>query len=118
MRWYCLVNELKPECVEEYRRAHKTMHESSWKKQLEILKKAGAEDCVVFLNGTQSILFYRCDEINDSFARLGQIEGRAAWDSFTLPMFATSPKFDGSTRVVGAERIFDLRQQLNGHLEE
>jgi L-rhamnose mutarotase len=117
MRWYCLVNELKPEYVEEYRRAHKTMHESTWKRQLEILKEAGAEECIVFLNGTQSILIYRCDEINESFAKLGKIEGRLAWDTYTLPMFASSPRFDGSSAVVGAERIFDLRQQLGGSLE-
>ncbi|MGA2548175.1 MAG: L-rhamnose mutarotase [Rectinemataceae bacterium] len=117
MRWYCLVNELKPECVEEYRRAHLTMHESPWKKQLEILKKAGAEECISFLNGTQTILFYRCEEINESFAALGKIEGREAWDTYTLPMFASSPRFDGSASVTGVEKIFDLRQQLDGYLE-
>lgn len=112
MRWYCLVNELKPECVEEYRRAHKTMHESAWARQLDILKEAGAEECICFLSGTQTILLYRCEEINESFARLGRIEGRSAWDAYTLPMFASSPKFDGSAAVTGAEKIFDLREQL------
>jgi L-rhamnose mutarotase len=117
MRWYCLVNELKPEYVEEYRNAHRTMHLSQWKKQLEILKQAGAEECICFLNGTQTILFYRCEEINASFARLGQIEGRSAWDVYTLPMFASSPRFDGTKPVEGLEKIFDLRQQLRGSLE-
>lgn len=117
MRWYCLVNELKPEYAEEYRSAHMTMHQSRWKKQLEILKQAGAEECIVFLNGTQTILLYRCEEINASFAKLGQIEGRSAWDVYTLPMFASTPRFDGTTAVAGLEKIFDLRQQLGGALE-
>jgi L-rhamnose mutarotase len=117
MRWYCLVNELKPECVDEYRDAHKRMHLTVWKRQLEILKEAGAEECIVFLNGTQTILFYRCGEINESFARLGRIEGRAAWDEYTLPMFASTPRFDGTAAVTGLEKIFDMRQQLDGYLK-
>ena len=117
MRWYCLVNELKPEHVEEYREAHLSMHETAWKRQLEILREAGAEECISFLNGTQTILFYRCEDIDESFSRLGKIEGREAWDSYTLPFFASSPRFDGSTPVTGLEKIFDLGQQLNGYLD-
>jgi len=117
MRWYCLVNELKPECVEEYRDAHKRMHLTAWRKQLHILREAGAEECICFLNGTQTILFYRCEEINESFAKLGRIEGRSAWDEYTLPMFASTPRFDGTTKVDGLEKIFDLRQQLAGSLD-
>ena len=116
MRWYCLVNQLKPEAVEEYRDAHRQMHLTHWKRQLEILREAGAEECIAFLNGTQTILLYRCEEINQSFAKLGGIEGRAAWDDYTLPMFATTPRFDGSAAVTGLEKIFDLRQQLDGSL--
>jgi L-rhamnose mutarotase len=116
MRWYCLVNELKPERVEEYRRAHLTMHEGPWRRQLEILKEAGAQECICFLNGTQAILFYACEELNASFARLGTIPGRSAWDDFTLPMFASAPRFDGTKPVTGLEKIFDLNQQLQGHL--
>ena len=55
-------------------------------------------------------------EIDESFARLGRIEGRAAWDDYTLPMFATTPRFDGTARVTGLEKIFDMRQQLDGTL--
>ena len=118
MRWYCLVNELKPECVEEYRRAHVAMHDSPWRRQLEILKEAGAEECLCFLDGTRAILFYRCEEINASFARLGTIPGRADWDAYTLPMFATTPRFDGTRSVTGLEKVFDLNQQLQGRLGE
>lgn len=117
MRWYCLVNELKPECVEEYRRAHLEMHASPWRRQLEILKEAGAEECLCFLEGTRVILFYRCEEINASFARLGAIPGREAWDAYTLPMFASTPRFDGTAQVRGLEKVFDLNQQLAGRLE-
>jgi L-rhamnose mutarotase len=117
MRWYCLVNELKPECVEEYRDAHRRMHLTTWKRQLAVLKEAGATECICFLNGTQTILFYRCEEINESFGRLGRIEGRAAWDDYTLPMFASTPRFDGTAKVKGLEKIFDMQQQLAGHLD-
>ena len=46
---YVQVNELKPEMVEAYREAHETMHIGPWKEQLDVLKKAGAEECICLL---------------------------------------------------------------------
>jgi len=115
---YVLVNEIKPEALGDYVHAHEHMHEGAFQEQLDVLKKAGAEECVCYLYGNLAILIYECEDIDKSFALLGQDPRRAAWEEFTQPMFAHSPKFDGSEPVKGLRKIFDVNQQLNGRLEE
>lgn len=113
-RRYLQVNELKPEMVAAYRQAHENMHLGPWKEQLDVLRKAGAEECIVYLYDNLSILLYVCDDIKDSFERLGDDPRRKAWDEFTAPMFAAAPKFDGSGDIAYAPKIFDLTEQLKG----
>lgn len=115
---YMLINELKPERVVDYVGAHETMHLGPWKEQMDVLAKAGAKECIVYIYGNLSILLYECDDIADSFAALGQDPRRPAWDAFTAPMFAGEPKFDGSGSIATVKKVFDLRQQLGGELGE
>lgn len=109
---YVLVNEIAPDRVEEYKKTHKTMHEGIWKEQLEVLRTAGAEICQTYLYKNFSILIYVCDDIDESFKKLGQDPRRQAWEEFTQPMFMNSPKFDGSEKTVSIEKIFDLNEQM------
>jgi len=115
---YVMVNELKPECVEKYVKAHEEMHENEWKEQLDVLEKAGATECISYLFGNYSVLIYECDDITESFQNLAKDPRRAAWEEYTLPMFAGSPKFDGSDSVPYLKKIFDMKQQLNGKLDQ
>ena len=110
---YLMVNEIKPEYLEEYVKAHQTMHEGKWKEQLQVLRQAGAKECISYLYKNYSILIYECEDIDESFRKLGQIPARAAWEDFTQPMFQNSPKFDGSEKTEGLQKIFDLNQQLD-----
>lgn len=110
---YLLVNEIKPECLDAYVQAHLHMHEGEWKAQLDVLRRAGATECQSYLYGNLSILIYECGDIDESFTALGKDPVRAAWEAFTQPMFANSPKFDGSAKVTGLCKIFDLNQQLD-----
>ena len=118
MKWYCLVNELKEENVKDYENIHQTAHQTHWHTQLEALKAAGAENCIVFIYKNLSILFYQCDDINESFTKLGQIEENNKWQAVVAPWFANTPKFDGSEKTVSIKKIFDLQQQLKGKLEQ
>ncbi len=118
MKWYCLVNELKPEHVKDYVDIHKNAHTSAWKTQLRALKAAGAENCICYLFKNYAILFYQCENIDESFKKLGTNEDNNRWQAHIASWFAGSPKFDGSTPVVGLEKIFDLNQQLEGRLEQ
>jgi L-rhamnose mutarotase len=114
---YMMINELKPECVDEYVKAHETMHEGIWKEQLDVLRKAGAKECICYLHNNLSILLYECDNIDESFTALGKDPRRAAWEEFTQPMFTGQPKFDGSGSIPLVKKIFDMRQQLDGKLD-
>jgi|AntAceMinimDraft_17_1070374.scaffolds.fasta_scaffold201145_1 L-rhamnose mutarotase len=113
MKWYCIVNELKEDAVKEYKEAHLNMYKTKWSNQLDVLKQAGAKECLVFINKNQSILFYRCEDIDESFTTLGTIPNRTLWDEFALPMFANNAKFDGSEKVETCELVFDLNEQLH-----
>lgn len=113
-RRYMQINVLKPEMVEAYKTAHETMHLGPWKEQLDVLRKAGAEECIVYLYENLSILLYVCDDIGESFSNLGKDPRRGAWDEYTGPMFADTPKFDGSGEIPCVEKIFDLTEQLRG----
>ena len=53
------------------------------------------------------------DDIDTDFMRLAEDPRRAAWEEFTQPMFANSPKFDGSVKTEGIEKVLDLNQQLD-----
>lgn len=118
MKWYCMVNELKPEHVADYVEIHETAHLTHWKTQLDALKKAGAQNCISFLYGNKSILFYQCEDIEQSFKTLGTIEENNAWQAHVAPWFANSPKFDGSENVQSLPKIFDLNEQLDGYLNK
>jgi L-rhamnose mutarotase len=112
-----MINEIKPEHIDEYVRAHETMHEGVWKEQLDVLYKAGAKECIVYIYNNLSILLYECDDIDESFSALGKDPRRTVWEKFTQPMFAGQPKFDGSTSVSLVKKIFDMKQQLNDKLD-
>lgn len=117
MKRYCMVNELKPEHVKDYSDIHKNAHLTCWKTQLEALKAAGAENCIVYIYNNLSILLYECEDIEESFSRLGQIKDNNKWQATVAPWFAGTPKFDGTQKIVSLEKIFDLRQQLEGKLD-
>jgi len=118
LKRYLLINDLKPECVHEYIQAHQTMHLGEWKEQLEVLKNAGASECIVYVHENLSILLYECEDIEESFAMLGKNPQRSAWDSYMAPMFAGQPKFDGSESIPTIKKVFDMKQQLNGILND
>ena len=48
MKRYCLVYELKDEHVKDYVDIHKNAHKTAWRTQLDALKEAGAENCIVY----------------------------------------------------------------------
>ena len=118
MKRYCLVNELNEENVKDYSDIHKNAHLTEWKSQLSALKEAGAENCIVYIYKNISIIIYECEDIDDSFSKLGESVENNKWQEVVAPWFSGSPKFDGSQKVDSLEKIFDLRQQLEGKLDK
>lgn len=112
MKRYCMVNELKEEYVKDYVEIHENAHLTGWKTQLDALKAAGAENCIVYIYKNLSILIYECEDIDESFSKLGQIEDNNRWQATVAPWFAGTPK------VESLVKIFDLRQQMEGRLDQ
>ena len=118
MKRYCLVLEIKEEHVKDYVKAHKNVHKTHWRTQLDALKQAGAHNCAVYMYQNLAIIFYECEDIDESFNKLGAIEDNIKWQENQAPWIAETPDFDGSEGVQTIEKIFDLNQQLEGKLEQ
>ena len=63
-------------------------------------------------------MFYKCDDINKVYAKLGKLDVVKRWNETVSPWFKSAPTLDGSGAVTTCEKIFDLRQQLKGKLEQ
>lgn len=113
MKRYVLVLEIKHEKLNDYIEAHMHMHESNFREQLTALRESGAMICDTYIYSNLAIVIYECDDINDSFTKLGNNPKRIEWENFTQPMFLNHPKFDGSVQVDGIEKIFCLNSQLD-----
>jgi L-rhamnose mutarotase len=118
VRRYCTVYELKEEHIKDYSDLHRKAHLSEWKPQLEALKQAGAENCMVYIYKNLAIMFYECEDIDVSFTELGNIEINQKWQAYEASWFKDTPKFDGSEVTISLEKIFDLNQQLEGFLDQ
>jgi len=113
MKRYCFVIELKEEHVEKY----KNIHKNPWKEMLEAIATADVKDLLIWSYKNLSIVFYECDDIDKVYEKLGQLEVVKRWNETVGPWFKSAPTLDGSGDVATCEKIFDLRQQLNGKLE-
>lgn len=118
MNRYVMFYELKPEHVDDYRKMHKTAHESKFKDQLDAIKDAGFNQMITFLWKNYSVLYVECDgDLDEYFAKLGEFPANSRWQKVTAPWFAVTPSFDGEVKQAPIEKIFDLQQQLSGELK-
>jgi L-rhamnose mutarotase len=118
MKRYCLVLEIKEECVKDYVEVHKNVHKTHWRTQLDALKEAGAHNCMVYMHKNLAIIFYECEDIDESFSKLGAIEDNIKWQENQARWIADTPGSEGSQGIQTVEKIFDLNQQLEGKLEQ
>ncbi len=114
MKRYCFVMELKPEHVKEYC----DIHRNPWPEMIAEIRKAGAKELLIWNYKNLSIVYYECEDLDALYARLGELEVTKKWNAMVTPWFAEAPALDGSQSVATCEKIFDLRQQLAGKLEQ
>ena len=70
---YVMINELKPEHVQDYIDMHMNCPSSEiYKGQLDALKEAGAEECIVYMWKNYSILIVKTDDIDAYMKKLGE----------------------------------------------
>jgi L-rhamnose mutarotase len=117
MKLYCMVNELKPECVKDYAEYHESIHKTEWKTQLTAIKKAGFEVCNVYVHGNLSIVIFGCDDLMACLSKLAADTDNKRWQQLMAGFFAGNPKFDGEKDLT-AKKVFDLIQQMQGYLKD
>jgi len=113
LKRYCIVVELKEEHIQEYI----DIHLNPWQELLEAIGNAGAKELLIWNYRNLSIVYYECEDINDIYRRLGNLEIVKNWNRVVEPWFDTQVTFSGKKEIPTCEKIFDLNQQLNGKLE-
>ena len=118
MSTYCIIGNLKPECVEDYKEKHKTLHLGEYKKLLEIIKKSGIKEEKIFIKDSMIIIIFEADNLNKSYEIQGKSEILAKWNEVMKPMFAEAYDFNKENyKLPVLEKIFDLNEQLNGEIK-
>jgi len=114
MKRYCIIIEIQEKHLEEYIDIHK----NAWPEVLQAIKDSGAENLIIYNYKNFSILFYECEDIDDFYETYGKTEIAGKWNAVVHKWFEESPVLDGSGTVDTLEKIFDLKQQLAGKLEQ
>ena len=113
MKRYCLVIELKPECVKDYVDIHKNV----WPELLNAMKEAEAENLLIYIYKNLSIVFYECEDIDKFYEKYGSFEVTKKWNAIMATLLRAAPVLNGTGNVATLEKIMDFKQQLNGKLE-
>ena len=114
LKRYCVVIEVKEEYIQDYIDIHK----NAWPEILDAIKECGVENMYIFNYKNLSIVFYECEDIDKFYEELGKKEVTGKWNAVVHKWFEESPTLDGSDSVDTLEKIFDLKQQLAGKLEQ
>jgi len=117
MRKYCIVGEIKPEYLDEYIKKHKHLHQSEHKELLNVIKKSGVKNEVIFMYKNLAIIYFEAEDLSKSYDLQSKFEVTGRWNKVMAPMFASDYGFGKDPeKLEGLEKIFDLQEQLNGEL--
>ncbi len=119
MRSYCIVGNLKPECVGKYIEQHKNLHLGKHKELLEVIKDSGIQNEKVFIHENMIIIYFEAEDLNKSYQIQGKSDIVKQWNETIKPMFADVYNFNKKNHTLPVlEKVFDLNEQLNGELLE
>ena len=118
MKKYCMVNEIKPERLNEYINAHL----NPWKELLTCLREAGTKEECIFILDNKALVFIECEDMEIYLEKFGRSEVGKKWLEFVADFIEVSPFADQSGKAVeradGLRKVFDLNQQLEGKFQE
>jgi len=112
MEKYCVISEIKPEFVKRYIKYHKEIHRGSYKELLEIIKKSGVKEEVIFIYKNLAIIYFEADDINRCYEFQNRFEVVKKWNKLMEPLFESSYDFNKSKKLKALDKIFDLSEQL------
>lgn len=111
MNKYCVVLEIKPEHLEEYKEAHRHV----WVDLMKSIRASGVKEEVMFFYKNLAIVYFEAEDLNKSY----EIQRRSAelekgWDDLVGPWIAKGEYLPGSFDLDLLEKVFDLNDQLEG----
>lgn len=114
MKKYCVILEIKPEHLDEY----KNVHKKAWTELLRNIKNSGVKEEVIFIYKNLAIVYYEAEDLNKCY----QIQREdkkleKSWNDLVSPWILKSEYKPGTYELDVLEKIFDLNQQLEGKLE-
>jgi len=116
MAKYCIVGEVKPEYLKEYKKLHREIHEGPYRELLNVIKDSGVKEEAVFMHGNLAIIFYEAEGLDLCYERQGNADVAKRWNALMAPMFTSSYEFNVSEKLPVLEKVFDLNEQLEGRL--
>jgi L-rhamnose mutarotase len=116
MKKYCIVGEIKPEFLEEYIKKHKEIHKGEFNELLNVIKKSGVRNEVIFIYKNLAIIYFEAENLKDSYKFQENFDVVKKWNKLMQPMFASNYDFGESDTLKSIEKIFDLNEQIEGKL--
>jgi L-rhamnose mutarotase len=116
MAKYCIVGEVKQECLEEYKQLHRELHKGPYRELLKVIEDSGVKEEAVFIYKNYAIVFYEAHNLDACYEKQAGAEVARRWNELMAPMFASSYEFNVSERLPVLEKVFDLKEQLGGRL--
>lgn len=117
MKKYCIVGEIKPESMDGYIKYHKEIHKGPYKELLEVIKKSGVKEEVIFIYKNLAIIYFEAEDIDKCYDFQGKFGVTEKWNKLMAPLFASAYGFSSSEKLPTLEKIFDLNEQLKGNLD-
>lgn len=107
MARYCLLGQVDPARVAEYRRAH----EAVWPELLEELRNSGWRNYSLFLREDGTLIGYaEADDLAEAQARIAQTEVNIRWQAAMAELFGTAGPPDEAWEII--PEVFNLEEQL------
>lgn len=119
MNKYCIVGEIKPEYVDEYAKKHEEIHKGTYKEILDVIKKSGVKNEVIFIHKNLAIIYFEAKDINKCYEFQKEFDVVKKWNKIMEPMFASSYDFGKDPdKLSSLKKIFDLNEQIEGKLNK
>ena len=107
MARYCLLGQVDPEHLDEYREAHAAV----WPQLLEALRDAGWQNYSLFLREDGLLIGYvEADDLAAAQAKVAQTEVNARWQAAMAKLFSSESAPDEAWELV--PEVFNLEDQL------
>jgi len=110
---YCIVSKIKRDKVDEYVKYHKQIHKSEHRDLLNVIKKSGVTEEVIFIYDNLCIIYFEAEDIDKSYEYQRQFEVTKKWDNLMKDLFDSEYKFSGAEKLPVLEKVFDLNEQLD-----